>query len=62
MSHTLTSADDAVYDGLVGDVVTVTVDDDDEVRVTVVPDTVCRSVRAVRAATRWCSTVNRRVL
>ena len=39
VSHTLTSADDAVYDGLVGDVVTVTVDDDDEVGVTVVPDT-----------------------
>ena len=57
VSYTAASAD-AAYNGLAGDVVTVTVTDDDEAAVTVVPDTGLRSARAIRAPTRWCSTVS----
>ena len=39
VSHTAASADDAAYDGLAGDVVTVTVTDNDDAGVTIVPDT-----------------------
>ena len=39
VSHTAASADDAAYNGLAGDVVTVTVTDNDDAGVTVVPDT-----------------------
>ena len=60
VSHRATSTDSA-YNNLTGDVVTVTVDDDDTAGVTIVPERVCRrSVRAARAPTRWCWLVNRR--
>ena len=39
VSHTAASSDDAAYNGLAGDVVTVTVTDNDDAGVTVVPDT-----------------------
>ena len=39
VSHTAASSDDAAYNGLAGDVVTVTVTDNDDAGVTVEPDT-----------------------